>query len=325
MTSLLEKLGFIKNLGVGEIQSDDEMTVIPLVGDGLGKIAPPADLHFVRTTTYGTMKYENQSDQPAIIPSHMMVRGKDAQDHSMSGSGVLLPMSSRLFDNACCIESSQEGYFEKNQMVESDILPVELRRSLLDSSLRSHKSYDKLWEGIKNWLQSLKGVTDNRRAHLRDFYDNSQYKNALETFAAAFEPVENQIGALILFNGLPVGLEIMPSADHWLAYWKWLIRGCYGSQLIKLRETNELPRSTLMVLPNIPKNADGEEVVDIMDSFIKNIHLSIVPMLNLIKINSVNNIDVKNNMITEMIRTDRGGGGDVITQDSQPVYISLIL
>jgi len=324
MTSLLDTLGIIKNLNVADAQSDDEMTVIPLLGDRLGDVAPPEALRFTRTTDYGSMKYENDADQPAIVPSHMMVRGKNAQDHAMSGSGVVLAASEKLFRNACCIESSQGGYFS-GQAVEEDVLPVGLRRELLDLTERSRQQYDKLWGGIRRWLSGLRRVrSGSGRAHLRDFFDQPDYKDALENFAAAFEPVEGQIGALILFNGVPVGLEIMPTQEHWAAYWKWLIRGCYGSQLIKLRETNELPRST-MVLPEIPEDAAADQVKEIMDQFVKNIQLSIAPMLDKIQVASQDQVNVQGNMITGLIRTDTGGGGDVITQDSKPVYLSLIL
>jgi len=321
MASLLERLSFIKDLGMGEVQSDEEMTVIPLVGDSLGNVASPESLQFRRTTTYGSMQYNNQDNaRPAIIPSHMMVRGKSAQDHAMSGSGVVLAASDKLFENACCIESSQGGYFS-GQSVEEDILPVDLRHALLDPSLRNQREYSKLWGSIREWLSGLKRVKSGDRAHLRDFFDQPDYKEALENFAAAFEPVEGQIGALILFNGVPVGLEIMPSADHWLAYWQWLIRGCYGSQLIRLKEVGGLPAST-MIFPEIP---EGGDVKAIMSQFIDNIKMSIAPMLESIQVASQNEVDSSGNMITELIRTEGGGGGDVISQDSKPVYLSLIL
>ena len=127
-----------------------------------------------------------------------------------------------------------------------------------------------------------------------------------------------------MFNGIPVGLEIMPSAEHWTAYWKWLIRGCYGSQLIKLKESNELPRST-MILPEIPADSDAEQVKVIMTQFIDNIKMSIAPMLESIQVASQNQVDTSGNMITELIQTEGGGGGDIITQDSKPVYLSLVL
>ncbi len=325
MASLLERLNFVKTLGVGEVQSDEEMTVVPLVGDSLGDVASPESLRFQRTTSYGSMKYDNQDrNRPAIVPANMMVRGKNAQDHAMSGSGVVLAASEKLFNNACCIESSQGGYFREGQTVEEDILPAGLRKALLDPATRSQNQYDKLWGRIRTWLSGLRRVRSSDRAHLRDFFDQPNYKEALEDFAAAFEPVEGQIGALILFNGIPVGLEIMPSAEHWSAYWKWLIRGCYGSQLIKLKESDELPSST-MVLPEIPAEADGEQVKEIMTQFIDNIKMSIAPMLESIKVASQNEVDSSGNMITELIRTEGGGGGDVITQDSKPVYLSLVL
>lgn len=325
MASLLERLNFVKDLGVGEVQSDEEMTVVPLVGDSLGDVASPESLRFRRTTSYGSMQYDNQDrDRPAIVPSNVMVRGKSAQDHAMSGSGVVLAASERLFTNACCIESSQGGYLREGQTVEEDILPVGLRKALLDPRIRDQNQYDKLWGRIRTWLSGLRRVRAGDRAHLRDFFDQPNYKEALEDFAAAFEPVEGQIGALILFNGIPVGLEIMPSAEHWAAYWKWLIRGCYGSQLIKLKESDELPSST-MVLPEIPAEADGEQVKEIMTQFIDNIKMSIAPMLESIQVASQNQVDSSGNMITELIRTEGGGGGDVITQDSKPVYLSLVL
>jgi hypothetical protein len=325
MASLLETLNFVKNLAIGGVQSDEEMTVLPLVGSSLGNIAAPESIKFRRTTTYGSMEFDNQDNKrPGIVPSHMMVRGHGAQDHAMSGSGVVLAASKKLFQNACCIESSQGGYFS-GQDVEEDILPIELRKCLLEPSLRQKNDYSKLWGSIRTWLSGLRNIRPgNNRAHLRDFFDQPNYKEALEDFAAAFEPVEGQIGALILFNGVPVGLEIMPSAEHWTAYWKWLIRGCYGSQLIKLKETGKLPSST-MILPNLEKDTSPEQVKEIMTQFIDNIKLSIAPMLESIQVASQNRINSSGNMITELIRTEDGGGGDVIIQDSKPVYLSIVL
>jgi len=78
----------------------------------------------------------------------------------------------------------------------------------------------------------------------------------LEEFAAEFEPVEGQIGAIIMFSGVPVGIEIMPSEGHWETYWKHLIRGCYGAEMLRLKMIGKLKPSAL-ILPEIPKNADA--------------------------------------------------------------------
>jgi hypothetical protein len=324
--SLLNKLNFINNLRLGDVQSDDEMMVVPLIGELRGNVAPPECLQFTGTTGgYGKMQFKNTNkESPAIVPSNMMVRGKGAQDHAMSGSGVVLAVSDRLFQNACCVEQTQGGYLRPGQAVDTDILPVELRKALLEPARRSSGEYGKLWGSIKTWLRGFKKFKTVSRAHIRDFFDDGDYKEALEGFAAAFEPIDGQIGALILFNGVPVGLEIMPSAEHWQAYWKWLIRGCYGAQLINLKESGELPKSSL-VLPNIPEHATDEVIQKTLTEFVNNIKMSIAPMLEQIQITNERNVDSIGNLQTQMLRTNTGGGGDLITQGDEPVYLSIVL
>jgi hypothetical protein len=322
--SILDKLGFINNLQLGDVQSVDEMTVVPLIGELRQNIAPPESLQFTRTTSYGSMQFKNTSRvYPAIIPCNMMVRGKSAQDHAMSGSGVVLAASDRLFENACCVEQQQGGMLGSNP-VETDILPVELRRALVDPRRRSQREFGKLWGDIKTWLRKFNKFSTVSRAHIRDFFDDKDYKQALEQFAAEFEPVDGQIGAFILFNGIPVGLEIMPSAAHWQAYWKWLIRGCYGSQLINMKESGQLGAST-MIIPNIPEDATDQQFREIMDGFVDNIKMSITPLLESIQINNETEVDSVGNLRTQLLSTNSGGGGDLITQDNEPVYLSLIL
>jgi hypothetical protein len=323
--SLLDRLKFINNLEMGDVQSSDEMTVVPLIGDLRSNVAPPEALQFRRTTSYGSMQFRNtDKDDPVIIPAHMMIRGKSAQDHAMSGSGIVLAASDRLFENACCVEQTQGGYLSSRQKVDTDVLPADLRRALLDPTLRNKNEYGKLWGNIKTWLRKFKRFKTVSRAHIRDFFDQPEYKETLEQFAAEFEPVDGQIGALILFNGVPVGLEIMPSAQHWEAYWKWLIRGCYGSQLINMKDSGELPRST-MVFPNLTKDTPDEQVETIMTDFINNIKLSMVPMLENIQITNETQVDAIGNLKTQLLHTDSGGGGDLITQNDEPVYLSIVL
>ena len=116
----------------------------------------------------------------------------------------------------------------------------------------------------------------------------------------------------------------MPSAQHWEAYWKWLIRGCYGSQLINMKESGELSRST-MILPNLTNETPDGEVEAIISDFVNNIKLSMVPMLESINISSETQMDSIGNLKTQLLRTDGGGGGDLITQDDKPVYLSIVL
>jgi hypothetical protein len=319
---IFEKFRF-NNIGVGEAQIVNEMTVVPIVGDARGNVASPSSLKFERTTNYGTMEFKNEDpERPAIIPTNIMVRGKGAQDHAMSGSGVVSAKKTKRFDNACCIEASQGGYL-RGEDNEYDILPVELRKAFLNRQFRQKSDYGKLWDRITRWIGSIPGFRGRARGHLRDFYDRPEIREALEEFAAEFEPVPGQIGALIMFGGVPVGLEIMPSQEHWQRYWQLLIRGCYGAEMIRLKKSGRLQESAL-VLPSIPSDATPEEVKEILEDFSTTVQESILPMLNSIDVSNVSQLDRDGNVSVKMIKTP-GGGGDLIEQDGEPVYMSIVL
>lgn len=323
MASILDILKFKgRGIGIGPVQSVDEMTVIPLVGDSRGDVASPESLKFERTTTYGSMVFKNDDSRPAIVPTNYMVRGRGAQDHAMAGSGVVIAGQTKTFNTACCIEETQGGYLSAEGN-EEDVLPIELRRSLLNYGKRSERHYGKLWDSIKVWLSGLNLNRYSHAAHLRDFYDDKDVRSALEDFAAEFEPVDGQIGAIIMFSGTPVGLEIMPTTAHWEAYWKQLLRGCYGSELIRMKMLGKVSPSAL-VLPAFPESAAPDEVKTILEDFMKHLQEEVIPIVQGIMIQGDRKISTDGNLETRLITT-QDGGGDVILQDSEPIYISLIL
>ncbi len=329
--SIFKTLKF-DNIEIGNVQSVDEMTIVPILGAERGSIAKPSSLSFQRTTSYGTMVFENDDpDREAIIPANMMVRGSGGQDHAMSGSGTVPKKQVRSFEDACCIEETQEGYLESHGN-EQDILPVDLRKALLKPTIRTLNSYSKLWGKIKTWLQGVK-TSRGGSAHLRHFYDTPDIKRALEEFAAEFEPVDNQIGAIVMFSGIPVGIEIMPSTEHWEEYWQYLIRGCYGAEMIRRKQRGELEASTLImpVLPDLSSDANqdqiiqhAEEVKQILEGFSENLRQAVLPLLETIEVKTHQIMDQSDELVTGMITTNTGGG-DIIEQDNNPVYLSLVL
>lgn len=318
--SILDDLKF-KNLNIKGVQTDDEMMVVPIVGVDRGEVAEPKHLEFKGTSNYGSMVFLNKDPQkkPAIVPANLLVRGRAAQDHAMAGSGIITTKQ-KTFQNACCVEETQGGFLSQN--VEKDILPVELRKKFLSNELRRRRDYSKLWPSIKEWLMGLK--VRGRNAHIRYFYDSDVYKEKLEEFAASFEPVPNQIGAVILFSGIPVGIEIMPTQEHWNHYWKYLIRGCYGAEMIRLKELGKLQPSAL-VLPDIPDNTTIEDAERILEEFEIHVRDSIIPLIENIALKSTQNLTQDGSITSSLVKTTTGGGGDVITQGSEPIYLSLVL
>lgn len=319
--TIFDKLKFT-GIELGNVQSVDEMTVVPILGGDRGEVASPEHLKFRSTTDYGTMVFENDDPtMPAIVPNNMMVRGKGAQDHAMASSGVVQAGRSSSFTTACCIEESQGGYL-RGSGNEEDILPIDLRRALLQPQLRQQHSYSKLWGNIKRWLTGLS--VSRGRAHLRDFYDSPTVRDSLEAFAAEFEPVDGQIGAVIMFSGVPVGIEIMPTNEHWETYWKLLLRGCYGAEMLRLKMLGKLKESAL-ILPDIPADANASEVKTAMENFTQHLRQEILPILEAVDVKSRQNAGSVGSISTETVLTTSGGGGDLIQQGSVPIYLSLVL
>lgn len=330
--SIFEKLKF-DEIEVGNVQSVDEMTLVPILGKERGEIAKPSSLSFKQTTNYGTMVFENtDTSREAIVPTNMMVRSKGGQDHAMAGSGVVMQRQSRSFGNACCVEESQGGFLDGAE--ETDVLPINLRKALIDQSIRSRSSYQKLWGKIRGWLEGLQLRGGRHSAHLRYFYDEPDVKKALEDFAAEFEPVDNQIGAIIMFSGTPVGIEIMPSSEHWEEYWKLLVRGCYGAEMLRLKMLGKLKPSTLILpdLPILPAGADSEQIKEhvkqvtkTLDDFSQHLREEVLPLLGNIEIKAQRSISEDGSLQTQLVETTSGGGGDLILQGDNPVYLSLVL
>jgi hypothetical protein len=319
--SILNTLNFTK-LDAGTVQVVDEMTVVPLIGEDRGRVAEPLSLKFERTTSYGSMEYKNTDEERVtIVPSNMMVRGPGAQDHAMAGSGIIAAKKTVTFNNACCIESSQGGYLH-NENNEYDILPIELRKKLLPISMRNRESYDKLWPSITSWLH---GVGVGSSAHLRYFYDKPEFKESLEIFSAEFEPVSGQIGAIILFQEKIVGIEIMPTMLHWDAYWKLLIRGCYGAELIRLQKLKKITPAQLQFpdLPDVITNP--RQLTSVVEKFTDGIRQDIVKKLDLIHLDKVHQLGSVDDLETNLLLTTSGGGGDFITQNNEPIYLSLVV
>ena len=321
--SIFTKLKFT-DIEIGNVQSVDEMTIVPILGDKRGEVAGPEHLKFRSTTDYGTMVFKNDDpSQPAIVPTNMMIRGK-GQDHAMAGSGIVNARGTQRFNTACCIEETQGGYLSDINNNDEDILPITLRKAALAPSFRIDSNYNKLWPNIKTWLRGITISGGRGSAHLRYFYDTPDIKNALEQFAAEFEPVDNQIGAIIMFSGVPVGIEIMPSSEHWEAYWKLLLRGCYGAEMIRLKMLGKLKPSAL-VLPDFPEGASGAEVKQVLENFSLHLRQEVLPILESIDVRSHKIINQDGSLQTSMINITSGGGGDLIKQNGVPIYLSLVL
>jgi hypothetical protein len=319
--SIFDELKF-SDIGIGNPQVVDEMIVVPLVGSDRGNVADPQALKFDGTGRgYGHMTFKNEDEarRPAIVPAHTTARSKNSgQDHTMPGVGIV-PFGETTFSNCCCIEQSRPGRLE-GEMDSFDVLPVGLRKAFGDATFRTRTEIGRLWNSISSWLR---GLTPTGRAHLVDFYESDKYKERLERFSAEFEPVPGQIGAIIMFAGVPVGIEIMPTNKHWEAYWQYIIRGCYGAELVRLQELKQL-KSSALIFPKIPDGANAEQAAEILSKFADQLKADIIPIINQIALLEQKPLSARP-LKSALVKTTNNGVGDVVYQDESPIYVSIVL
>lgn len=256
----------LTGMDAGRLQSVGLMQVIPLTltDPNLAEerlvspaVAPDQDVDdstsSFSTTTYGSMKFKNETDRVLLVPLHAGYMVKQAaQDHAMSSAGLVGKKKTKTWTNAMCIQSSQGGYISEGSY-RMMILPYALREHAME--IRAAKEYGKLWPAIAQFNASM-GVDGG--SHLEFFL--KQFEKELDQFVAEFELLPNQCGAIILVGGYVVGFERAPSPEYWATVWEPLIRECYGSLALFIR--SKFPGGAPDPKTRVPVNMNGINTLD---------------------------------------------------------------
>ena len=215
----------LRGLKPGIAQECGMTCVIPLISESeiLSTIGDVDNLR-IGTERYGTVVVENLNDEPTIIPSGLSILTKQiAQDHCIPFTKVIGGKKVKGYNKCCCVQDSQGGAIQKDKH-EVSMLPHPLRESVYE--IRNVDKFGKLWDSLRNFSVEL-GGNIGHNGWLVDFIDT--HKDSLTDFVSHFEPVDNQLGAIILINGKVAGIEVVPSYKMWNVLWKPLIKECYGS------------------------------------------------------------------------------------------------
>ncbi|MGN7614588.1 ARPP-1 family domain-containing protein, partial [Magnetococcales bacterium HHB-1] len=235
------------------------MQVIPLLSELEDyRFVSPSQAK-ISTSEYGTMVFENPTSELLLIPSHTsLITPQKAQDHAMATAGIAISKQRRRFQTAACIQESQGGFIREDEDHRFIILPPPLREAALKTAFQ--EDYNKLWPSIRKFNKSM-GVKE-RSAHLEYFFD--AYAEEIDYFVAQFEPVHQQVGAIILSHGQVVGIERSPSTIYWLDLWPALIRGCYGSFSLYLEK--QISKKDRRKIPDhrIPLKCEGDSLDDLL-------------------------------------------------------------
>jgi hypothetical protein len=219
----------LKGCEPGRIQSVGYMQVIPLVSEVHDDRFVSPNKARVGTAHYGTLVVKNPAEETLIVPPQTAYIVKmAAQDHALPHIGMIKGKGMRSFDTAMCVQQTQGGYIPEGEH-RMLVLPLPLREAA--HKARKEHNYGRLWPAIVEMNKSA-GIADTfgSAGHLEYFL--KAFQEELDSFVAQFEPVENQVGAIVFINGKVAGVERTPSPDYWLSIWPTLIRECYGSMAI---------------------------------------------------------------------------------------------
>jgi hypothetical protein len=210
----------------GVVQTVGYMTVVPLLSEiECDKFASPNEAR-VSTQGYGKLFVKNAGQKPILLPhGATYIVNEKAQNHAIPHLGIVKGKSATNFDTAMCVQQSQAGYITEGAH-ELSILPVALREK--GHAGRKEQSYNRLWPAIAafNTRAGLSGVG----GHLEKFYE--KFTKELDQFVAEFEPVDKQVGVIVLIGGKVAGVERCPSQAYFRSVWRPLVRECYGSMAV---------------------------------------------------------------------------------------------
>ena len=304
------------NITAGPPQEVGIMIMIPLIREGTPLTGYTAlDNLRVSNSGYGHIAVHNPVDDLLIVPrdATFMTKHK-SQDHSVPSPVLLSGHAKFDYRTAACVQERTGGMITRNDDVELTILPAQLRVAAFQQ--RDQKSYSKLWDGIKEMIKvasRVTGKTVSESGHLEYFRD--AFSDELDAFCAEFEPVPDQIGAIILINGSLIGFEIVPTNAYWLSIWRPLIRDGYGSMAIIAAASISNPDrgSRLPNATSISEIADGLEAFKVAYKELSAMALNAV-LVTTVGLEPTENsaIEVTGPMI-----------GHVIKNDDEYVYASL--
>ncbi|MCP4575528.1 MAG: hypothetical protein GY846_04505 [Deltaproteobacteria bacterium] len=207
-------------------QTVGNMTIVPLVSDMVDDTIASPNVLEMETPGYGTVIVYNTGteDESGLTISPLgsvIMTSKAAQNHAVPSMKLIRKGKSVRLDNAACVQEHRGGYIRKDRY-QLMLLPLILREDALET--RKVKSHGKLWPSIRSFNKSL-GL--QHEGHLEHFVH--RYRQEMDEFVAQFEVLPNQVGAIVLVDGVVAGIERCPNYRFFKVMWEPLIRECYGS------------------------------------------------------------------------------------------------
>lgn len=244
------KLGdMFKDVMFGLPQSVGNMIMLPIIRDTpITDVSDDMLYNISDDSDYSNLTLENKGDMPIVIPQgSAFINKQSAQDRTVLSADVIDAKSNKKVKVGCIQENT--GGHHSIDTTSENFIPASLREQAIKK--RDNGNYSVIWKDIQAYNHNM-GISN--RAHIHDFYD--KYKKELDEFVAQFEPINNQVGAVILINTEVVGIEIFPNYGSWLKVWRQLIRDSYNAEAVRLAKEGMSFRSII----NVDKVSDIESL-----------------------------------------------------------------
>ncbi len=309
----------LQDIKFGKPQNVGNMIVIPLVSETeCSDVSEDMLFNISSDSDYAHLTLRNTEDRPVIVPQGTAYINKQkAQDRTVLSTEVLGANEEKEVDVGC-VQSSEGGNMQPGTD-EFTFIPATIRTSALEKhAIGQDHNYDILWQDIEEYVKKI-GI--GGRAHIHDFYDS--FKKELDEFVASFEPIEKQIGAIILINNVVVGIEIYPNYKSWLKVWRKLIRNSYGADAMGLiSKKTAIGLKPILDIDKINSVDDLQEEVNkiiVKDiKFVKNI---IDPLLEA-EMSSIATNNVGDFLIEDISLGDLRG--QLVKKDEQMIYLTAV-
>lgn len=310
------------------IQVAGNMCIVPLVSEQefTNAIGEVTSVNLKDDINYGEMEFVNRSSKVGVIlQGATIITRQRAQDRTVPQAHVLKGKATAKV-NVFCVESTQPGYINVDKLADEfkdepiyRILPPMLRAKALTISTRAGHQYGNLWRTLEEYSADFSKIRAS--SSLKNIYDG--YQQSLNEFVAQFEPVPNQLGAIVFIDTQVVAIDIMPTYKSWLLMWKTLIRDSYGAEAVRAASEDKA-----MVWDY---NLDISKIKD-LDSLEKEMHLAVDQLIAGIRqewekvdnvVVAVEQVDTIKNIRLVNIESDTFVGQAVI-HDEHVVYASIL-
>jgi len=93
--------------------------------------------------------------------------------------------------------------------------------------------------------------------------------------------------------------------------------------LVRLQELKKV-KSSALIFPKIPDGADVAQAAEILSKFSDQLKADILPIFNQISLLEKKSL-LTTPLKSELVKTTQNGVGDVVYQNDEPIYVSIVL